>query len=174
MARKKKTETMKEKLARWAPGYRAPNGADAELCRQEFHQLAADNNGRFDAAQALEFALDENTELHKIPTWDQAKAAKLYNLDEMRRAARSIQVEFDESPGQPSRAFEFDVTQPKRQNGYKPYRSTEDLMKDEEARAALLQRALNDLINCRRKYHLLQELAIVFRAIDEALETIRV
>ena len=42
-------------------------------------------------------------------------------------------------------------------------------MLDPEARAELLQRALGELLAARRKYHHLQELAIVFRELDKVL-----
>ena len=51
----------------------------------------------------------------------------------------------------------------------KPYRSVDEMMEDPETRVALLQRALNELVSFQRKYRGLQELAVVFRAVEDVL-----
>lgn len=58
---------------------------------------------------ALKFAKNKKTEIHKCATWDDAKAAHLYRLDEMRAVIRSIVILDDAEDREPViyRAYEY-------------------------------------------------------------------
>ena len=80
----------------WKKGTRY--SAKAERVSEELNSLYEKT-----PENALELAKDSKTELHKCATWDDAKAATKYRLDEMRRVIRSIVIiekkdENDENP----------------------------------------------------------------------------
>ena|SRR3990172_2555379 len=165
---------------RWRKGFRPAADVPAEKAYQEITKIMAEK-GYDDVQQCTAedvFSWAESrpkSSLHAlIADWDDHVAARQWRINQARVIIRAVFIVYKEAPDRPTRAFEVDKSQWQKSDGYKPYRNTRDIMADPEARAALLQRALSELISMRRKYSTLQELSIVFRAVDELLETIKV
>jgi hypothetical protein len=158
---------------RWREGFRPIADVSAEEIYNEIKTIGSGVERT--AEQVFEWAESHpESKVHAaISNWDDAADARQYRVERVRLLMRSIIVVFKEAPHTPTRAFQVDASRWKRADGYKPYRDTSDILGDPEARAALLQRALNQLISVRRQFSALQELSIVFRAIDEVLETIK-
>ena len=92
--------------------------ADAERIGAELIEI-----GTIIPEEIVNFAEDEETELHKCFTWDDAKAAHLYRIDEARGIVQSI-ITVDESPDREPieyRAFESVIIGEQRQ--YVPTRT---------------------------------------------------
>jgi hypothetical protein len=181
MAKKtKKVEKPSDVIAvTWKRGFRMAGAVDAEAAYKEVRQVMSDN-GHADmkectAAEVAEWAAKRpESVLHElIGDWDDKVAANKWRIHNAGVILRSIMIEYREAPGKPTRALEIDTSRWQKDAGHKPYRDTREIMADPDARAALLQRALNELIAFRRKFGRLQELAIVLRAVDEVLETVK-
>ena len=158
---------MKEDIWSWKPGFRGSAIAPADEVGPELERIKEENNGELLPEVLVGEGKPSNSILHGFFEWNGKKAAHEHRLSQARLLARSIKVERVKSTGGPEQAFR--VTR----SNYIPrknvYRAVEDIMLDPEARAELLQRALSELLAARRKYHRLQELAIVFRELDKVL-----
>jgi len=86
----------------WKSGSRF--GADPEKVADELTSLPDQT-----PEAALAFAENESTELHKCATWDDARAAHNYRLDQMRSVIRSIIIteSSNETETVEYRAFEY-------------------------------------------------------------------
>ena len=114
--------------------------------------------------------------LHSEFEWDDATAALAHRVERARLMLRSFMVVRDDlKTDRPQRIYEV-VREPQEKPGRikHVYRTVEDIMTDKDLRAELLGRALGELISLRNRYRDLQELAIVMRAIDEVVETVKV
>lgn len=177
MAKKQKPEASEQ--VSWRNGFRVVGDIPAEKAFAELKEVMSlhgyDDVKQCTANDALSWCeQNPDSALHSlVGDWDDKSAARKWRVNQMRLVIRSIEIVYPDAPETPTRAFELDPSRWQKDDGYKPYRSTRDIMGDPEARALLLQRALGDLISVRRRYSRLQELSIVFRAIDEVLETIK-
>ena len=103
--------------------------------------------------------------------WDDASAAHRFRVMRAGTILRSIEVKYSDEQQEPVRAFNVDKSAWKKEDSrYKPYRSTEDILQDDTARASLLQSALNELLGFQRRYRALNELALVMRGIDQFMD----
>lgn len=92
---------------KWKDGSRFK--ADPEKVAKELNALPEKT-----PEAALKFAKNKKTELHKCATWDDAKAAHLYRLDEMRAVIRSVVIVDDEDENREPviyRAYEYVVVE---------------------------------------------------------------
>ena len=89
-------------IYKWKDGSRFK--ADPEKVAKELNALPEKT-----PEAALKFAKNKKTELHKCATWDDAKAAHLYRLDEMRAVIRSVVILDDAEDREPIvyRAYEY-------------------------------------------------------------------
>lgn len=169
MARKKKSHME----CQWKRRFPYASLADPVKVKEELDEIATEHGGQVEADMVVEKATARSSEMHPIIFRETEQAAAYERrLQLARQVMNSIQIEYSESPGQPTRAFEVDRT---RQSigKYAPYRAKEEILKDPDARAAFLQRALGELLVIQRKYRGLQELAMIFRAIEDSLETVK-
>lgn len=141
-------------FAAWKSGCRI--SADAQKVADEI--LAIGNSAT--AAQILDKARDEQTELHKCFDWDDAEAAEKWRLQQARHIVCNLVIkEKSDTPRPEVRVFfKTDAD-----NGYKP---TVLIMQDKDEYRKLLDRALAELASFRAKYKTLVELDGVFDAID--------
>lgn len=91
---------------------------------------------------ALQYAENEDTELHKCATWDDAKAAHMYRLEEMRLVIRSIIID-DTAPDRAPieyRAFEYVTIQPEsdEEKPRKQFMPTPEALSDKDYRSQVL------------------------------------
>lgn len=177
--KRKKTEkrVMGEMEVRWKKGCMFTDAiVSADQAYSEINKIGRGNDGKVTAGDVVAYAESHTrSAMHKLiglnGGWDDTRAAHLYRLDVARKILRSIEVKYSEKQREPVRAFSVDETSWVRGGAkHKPYRATEDIIRDDEARAALLQRALNELVAFQRKYRALNELAVVVREIDAFLD----
>lgn len=69
---------------KWRPGFRYAQKADPAKVAEEL------NGGQITPEEALDIAKDAKTELHKCVTWDLKKAARQYQLAEMRNTINHL------------------------------------------------------------------------------------
>lgn len=164
----------------WRKGFQRVEKAEASDVYAELRKVMKhykhDSVEQASAEEALEWAEQHpKGALYAVvgEDWDDKKAAHGYRVEIMRYTIRSVVVKYKEMPDVEQRAFHVDDSSWKPRQGHKPYRDTRDIMKDPDARARLIQRAMNALISFQRQYRHLQEFAVVIRAIDEVQETIK-
>lgn len=149
---------------RWRPGCKITN-TDPEPVLNELTELTAANDGELFPEAVVDAAKKKRSALHGYFEWDDTKAANEHRLTQARRLIRCVEVVRPEAPDKGyTRAFQ--VARSKRDGKGQSYQQIEDIMADPDRRAELIQRALMELLAIRRKYHQLQELAIVFRELD--------
>lgn len=163
---------MPDLQVQWKRGFRKASLLDAENVHKELEKLRKKNDGELANEQIVEAAKAKRNPLHQGFTWDDAVCGTRLRLIEAARIVRSIEVRQPESSNKGAvRAYEISrsMSSPKK----KSYRAIEDIMQDPEARGELLNRALGELLAVRRRYSQLQELAIVFREVDNLLESLK-
>lgn len=154
---------------KWKGGARFK--ADAQQVGEELEALETR-----DPASIVEYAEDERTALHTCFTWDDAKAAHQYRLEEARSVVQSVIVVDDAPEREPIayRAFESVVIDGRRQ-----YVQTERALSDESLRAQVfgeMAAAMSELNNKMRLYRYLaeNELDTAQRHLDLAREALPV
>lgn len=160
-------------IVSWKPGSRLSGVLDAEKCHEEIENIRKLRGGDFTAEDIVDRARDESSPLHAGFEWDDTAAAHEHRLSQARKINRSIQVKYLNLPTQPvTRAYEVkrvEVTK-KGKSSKKYFSTSEEVMSDPDAKARLITQALNELQRLRMRFRLLQELAIVWRSVDEVLE----
>ena len=171
MAKRRQKQTEME--IRWKTGSRFSEAqVPVEKAYAEICTVKKQNGGKVTAGDLVTFATGHpKSAIHKLigqhDGWDDAKAAHRYRVMRAGNVLRSIEVKYSEEQREPVRCFSPDTSAwSKAESRYKPYRPTEDILKDEGSRADLLQRALNELLAFQRKYRALNELALLVREID--------
>lgn len=159
-------------IYRWKEGSRF--SADAEKVAEELQGLPEQT-----PHAALVFAEDPATELHKCATWDDAKAAHMFRLDEMRRVIRSVVI-IDESPERDPiqyRAFEYvtpqDAEEPKQQ-----FMNTKSALQNPEFRGQIIAEIKASIQELRHKVktyqYVAEEMAEVQHHLDMAIKAAEV
>lgn len=160
----------------WKPGstFRV---VEAEDVHKELESIRRKQNGDLKPEDVVERARSKRSKMHPLFEWDDSVAAHEYRLHTARKIIGSIAIEPAECPKAKTRVYETTVikeTRPDRENtSRKVYRPFQELLKDPDERQILLARALRELVAWQVRYRTLQELAVVFRAINE-LEGIEV
>lgn len=158
----------------WKPGSQFK--VDVEVAYREVERIRAKNGGNATAETVLEAAKSKRNPLHEEFEWDNETAAHEYRLTQARSLLRSIQIIRDDTPSQtPQRVYEVvTIRNTEEDKPKKVYQTVDEIMADPDARAELLSRALRELVAWQKRYRALQELAVVFRATQEVLETVEV
>lgn len=146
--------------AKWSIGAGGFVKADANKCAQEIVSIGESTN----AQQIVDFARDENTELHKCFEWDDKVAGEAYRRDQARWVVRHLVIKEQEPPkDKPEIRFFF---KPSKAEGYK---QTQLIVRNEDEYSSLLTQALKELGWFRAKYGRLVELEELFAVIDDML-----
>lgn len=147
---------------------------DASVAFKEVEKLK-NGNGQVTPEDVVKAASRKASPLHAAFEWDNSKAAHQHRLSQARHMLRSIVVVYRDEAGEkpPVRAFNIQRIESSGDAIKTVYRSTDDILRDPDARVQFLKRALDELISLRKRYRDLQELSVVFRSIDEALEAIK-
>lgn len=140
----------------WKKGSRIK--ANANVAGSVLESLRA--AGRLTPAALVEASIPYDAPLHNEFEWDDAAAATKYRETQAGYIIRSIEVKI-EGTSEPVRAF-FKTTSETRE-----YESVQRIMEVESTRESLIESALRELESFKHKYAMLNELAGVFRAIDE-------
>lgn len=118
-------------------------------------------------SEVVEFARDENTELHKHFEWDDAKAAHQYRIWQARQIIASVQSkEYENQIVQGYYSLPQDRVNP---NG--GYRSINEILSNDELRKQLLESAKKDADLFRKKYIILKELTPIFNSFDKVFNS---
>lgn len=165
-------EFSKDRIA-WKSGYRAAVKPDVAY---SVYEQVKECTGNEPTPEAMVSAASEKScPIHVAFEWDDSIAGHKYRLTQARTMLRSFVMIPEEGRRKDSvRILETIRVTPNTETGEAriAYLPTADVMKDQEARAALLQRALNEFMSLRRRYLHLQELAVVFAEVDAVYQTI--
>lgn len=130
--------------------------ADATKCYTEMQTL-----DRITPSNVVDYARNENTELHKCFEWDNDIAAEKYRFEQAKLVIRSIVVRSDDEEDDTQiRALQITTTA----NVYEPTRVF--LQKPDEYKA-LLKRAKQELQAFKKRYQILSEMEAIFNEIDK-------
>ena len=132
-------------------------GVDAEKCWSEIQSIG----DSYTAKQIVERARDDQSELHKIFTWDDTEAAELWREHEARRMVTSLVFKEEEKADEPCTIRVLHIAD--EPHVYKP---TVLIMQNKDEYKALLNRAIGELKAFQKKYKTLSELEDVFNAIS--------
>lgn len=117
------------------------------------------------AHTVLDDAVKQNSPLHELFEWNDETAAEEYRLGQARHLLHSVVVELEGPSGEATTTRAFVVVTGERQNVYE---SVQVAMQDEDMRRQVLLRAWAELERWRKKYAELEDLAAVFRVMDQA------
>lgn len=128
--------------------------ADAEKVSKEIESIS-----NVTPASILEYARNENTELHKCFEWDNTVAAEKYRLQQARNIVCSLVYQEEKKEPTKLRVF-YSST---KTNTYQP---TKVLVRNEDSYKELLMQAKSELRAFKNKYKMLTELEDIFKLID--------
>lgn len=154
---------------KWTKGSRFT--VSAETAYKELEKIKAKHGGELEPQFVVDAAKSTRSPLHGEFEWDDSAAANEYRKGTARVLMRSL-VTIVRNNGDSYAVKTYSAVRKVRQDPeakQKVYKSTEELMADPVTRAELLQQALGELMALQRKYRGLNELAIVFRAVEEAM-----
>jgi hypothetical protein len=140
-------------------------GSDTKLKRYQtaLEKLAAEH-GELSAELVVNAAKPKSSPLHDAFTWDQSKAAALYNLEEARHLIRTCYVivhdEIEPERTVRVRKFEF---------AGGAYHTVDDVMRNESWRTEFMQRLARELSLLRQRYQNVAALQQYFGPIDAKL-----
>lgn len=138
-------------------------GAEIEKIEKE--------KGEVTARDLVDRATPEDSVLHRLFEWDDAKAADGYRLQQASKVLCHLNIVQEDMPGPTViRAYmnvADDADNPTRRTGR--FVNAHDALADENKRNLILRVAIRELKELQRKYHELSELSKVFEAIDELM-----
>ena len=129
--------------------------ADAEKVSKEIESIS-----NATPSIILEFARNENSELHKCFEWDDTVAAEKYRLQQARNIVCNL-VYQEEKKEEPTKLRVF-----YNQSSTNTYQSTRVLVRNEDNYKELLMQAKSELRAFKNKYKMLTELEDIFNLID--------
>lgn len=127
--------------------------ADANECYREISSLE-----QITPKAILDFARDENSELHKCFEWDNDSAAEKYRTIQAGNVIRMLYIVPKNANAPPVRVLS--------RTSDTVYQPTRTFVKNQNEYEDLLKRALSELESFRLKYKTLSELEQVFEQID--------
>ena len=152
-------------IAMWEPGYEFKfHGADAQKVYEEIKGIGPSATPE----QIVDKGRDQNTELHRCFTWDDAEAAEKWRKEEARAIPHHLRIRIEEPTENQSAPRIF--VKAAESDGY---RSIEFVVKNDNEYQQLLQRALGELLAFKKKYSVLSDREELRNLIDavEALIT---
>jgi len=152
---------------KWKKGARVK--VDADIAYREFEKIRA-KHGELNNKVVVEEVKKTRNPLHHEWEWDVKKAAQQSWENRASELLRWLIVIYKEDTKgtHPVRKYSLEKRSPS-PHAYVP---TEDILKDPDRRALLLQESLRKLMSWRMEYRHLNELTIIFRSHDELLSEI--
>jgi len=142
-------------------------GIDANLAGRELERIQTER-GTIEPKVIIEEARPNNSLFHKVFEWDDVKAAESYRVEQAKELVRKLVVvttQDTSDKGIETRAY---VSVKSEEFGKKPsYIAISRAMSDDDLRKQILQQAINELENFKRKYSNLVEFKKIFEIIDE-------
>ena len=129
--------------------------ADAEKVSKEIESIKEAT-----PATILEYARNENSELHKRIEWDDTVAAEKYRLQQARQIVCNLV--YKEEKKEESTNLRVFYNAP----SSKTYEPTRILVRNEDSYKELLEQAKSELRAFKNKYRMLTELEEIFELID--------
>ena len=156
--------------ASWREGYRASVSAD--IAYNVLNEIREANDGELIPEDIIKKAKLKKSPIHKAFNWDNESAANEHRLEQARNMSRSLNIIYTDMPDKPLKWLSVvTVANTKGKSpSRKVYKSTEDILKDPLNRDEILTRAINEALSYRKKYHMLSELAKIFKVMDEVIE----
>ena len=144
-------------------------GTINERCTVELAGLAKKGRGVLCPEAVLEFAKNEDTALHAMFEWNDAKAAHEHRMGQARAMIANVTV-VRETPDGHSFAVRAYVSLPSdRRDNPGTYRGIDNVMASTAMRSELIETARRELQAFRNKYAALVELSGVLHEIDRFL-----
>jgi len=164
---------MESKLVKWRDGFQC--AVDASIAHAELERIRKKHAGDLTARVVVDEAAKKRNPLYRAFEWNDKVAADKLRCEQARYIMRGLVIVREEYPSAPTRVYEISRDEQAPRGEQKTvYRSLEDIMADPDARARLLQQTLRDLLAMRCKFSAMQELAIVWRSVDELVSTMAV
>lgn len=131
----------------------------SKAAKAELEDVRLSHRGVLRPQAVVDRARDEESALHRYFTWDDTEAAEQWRLEQARRVIRAVVIVLPQHV-QEVRCY----VSLQQDRGNDSYRTTADVMSNDEWRERLLDEAHRDLEALERKYRTLRELAPVFEA----------
>ena len=159
-------------------------GISAQAAGEFLETLSQQHNGRLTPQIIVDAARDENSLIHPCFQWNDSIAAEEHRKQQARqlmgnlivvhdtgnrqiRTRSRVNIEITREPEEPTTAETPACVPPRRERFYL---SVQDVMHDPESRDYLLDQARREIASYRRKYATLNELSLLFSAIDAFLD----
>jgi hypothetical protein len=152
----------------WKNGARV--ATEAEVAYAELERIREERGGELHADDVVEASRSPEAPLHGEFEWDDAKAAILQRRSRAQELIRWVVVTVEEDTNREHPVRQYVRAEPEGKAG--PYVPMQQTLADPDRRAALLQEALRKLLQWRTQYRHLNELSIIFRAHEEAMNEI--
>lgn len=127
--------------------------------KAELEQVRKRSRGVLLPRAVVDHARDEASALHRYFEWDDTEAAEQWRLEQARCVIRAVVILLPQATTEVRCYVSL-----QQDRGDASYRTTADVMSNDEWRARLLEEAHRDLEALERKYRTLEELAPVFEA----------
>ena len=142
---------------------------DNDRIYDECEEIRKAHGGLLKPIDMINFASNPETELNKHFEWDDTKAAHSHRLQQARQIIRAVVVFLPESESEPTEAYVSLEDDRKVEDG--GYRAIADVLNNDQQRALLLQQARKEMTLFQKKYSQLRELASVFSAMADVVES---
>lgn len=159
---------MKIESVQWKP-YAASKGIDPTKAYESIEAIRRKHDGQLTDDAVIEAAKPKSHVLHKWFEWDDSEAAQGYRRLQARNLIRSFKVTYAEAPEVPVRAYQVHRKEPRGGESRTVYRTTEDVLSDDEARDRLIAEAVRMAMEFRRRFKGLHELSRIIETIDETI-----
>lgn len=160
--------------------YRAIKGArfsdaQARIFGRRLDWLIENNGREITPEDIVRDAKNPRSPFHKVMDWNDKSAAHQHRLHQARRILQGITVEiqYDDGKKKYTRAFVHVNTPINERENRSAYVTIECAMSDAELRQQMLEQALEELQTWTRKYKVLKELSIVFKAVETARKKLK-
>lgn len=131
----------------------------------ELNRLTREAGGVIHPREVVAAARDAASPLHSCFTWDDAKAAEEYRVEQARALLQVVVQWIDTGDSKRSAKVFVSLSQDRKVGGY---RLLLDVMSDDQLREQLLADALEELNRWQAKYREVKELASIFAAINDS------
>lgn len=136
--------------------------ANPQMVYDEINSIGSE----YTPADVVEKARDESTELHKCFEWDDSIAAKKYRITQAGNVIRCLVVVREQVDDQELPKTRAIVSTNKRENTYEPVTVT---VRHRDSYDRLLEEALRELNQFRKKYANIRELEVILNEIEDLL-----
>ncbi len=152
-------------IYKFAKGISFP--ADAQVVGETIASIRDANDGMVQAADLVNEARPKQAPLHNLFEWRNGVAAEKFREEQARRVIRAVRTVFDETSDEPIETVAFVRVRTEEQGS--GYVSSVRAMTDDDMRSQVLAEARAAIIGWQKRYRHLQELEVIFNAIDQAL-----